>query len=285
MDVVDRRVDVQGLDIHYLQAGERGSPVVMLHGGGMDSARLSWGDLTGPVAESGHSVYAPDLPGYGLSSRPEVAFSTEFYITFVAELLDALGLHHAALAGLSMGGAVALGFTLRFPSIVDKLVLIDAYGLQRTAAMHKLSYLLVQTPGIMESSWAIMRRNPSAARAAAANLFHDPRALRSSLMEVMLAEAKQPRAGRAWTSYQRSEIRWNGLKSVYMDRLGEIRAPTLIIHGRHDKAVPVKWAEEAHKRIPGSTLLVIEDAGHWSQREKPEEVERALIRFLNTSPI
>ncbi len=73
---------------------------------------------------------------------------------------------------------------------------------------------------------------------------------------------------------------WNGLRTVYLDRLNEIRVPTLIIHGREDKAVPLRWAEEAHKRIAGSKLVVIDNAGHWPQREKPEEFNRVLVEFL-----
>ena len=84
-------------------------------GRGTDSARLSWVDVISPLAESGHRVFAPDLPGYGDSERPDIAYNTEFFIDFVEELINVLGLKHISLMGLSMGGAISLGYTLRRP--------------------------------------------------------------------------------------------------------------------------------------------------------------------------
>jgi pimeloyl-ACP methyl ester carboxylesterase len=279
MDVLDQWLVVQGLRIHYLSARETGSPVLLLHGGGTDSARLSWGQVIGPLA-AGHHVYAPDLPGYGDSDRPDIRYSTEFYVSFVGNLMEALGLSRASLMGLSMGGAIALGTTLRWPERVDKLALVDSYGLQRTVAMHKLSYLMVHTPGIMEATWALMRSNRAMGRAGLRNVLHDASAAPESLVNEVYAEASKPHAGRAFTTYQRDEMLWNGLRTVYLDRLHETHVPTLLVHGREDRGVPLACAEEAHSLIAGSRLHVIDGAGHWSQRENPKEFNRVVTEFL-----
>ena len=68
-----------------------------------------------------------------------------------------------------------------------------------------------------------------------------------------------------------------------MDRLGEITAPTLIVHGAQDALVPVAYAKEAHARIKGSMLLLVEGCGHWLPREKPEESNRLMAEFLSLS--
>ena len=66
-----------------------------------------------------------------------------------------------------------------------------------------------------------------------------------------------------------------------MDRLDEINIPTLIIHGAQDNLVPLNFTEEAHSKIKGSQLSIIKDAGHWPQREKPDEFYEIVSNFLN----
>ena len=127
-NIEDGWVEVDGLRVHCLKAGEGDVPVLLLHGGGYDSASLSYKHGIGPISEH-HRVFAPDWPGYGESDKPEMQYSTEYYVDFLGRLMDALGLETASLVGISMGGAIALGFSLRSPQRVDKLVLVDSYGL------------------------------------------------------------------------------------------------------------------------------------------------------------
>lgn len=279
MDYQEQWLQVAGLRIHCLTAGENGSPVLLLHGGGTDSARLSWGAAMGALAAR-HRVFAPDLPGYGESDRPDAPYTTAYYLQFVAALLDALALPQAALAGLSMGGALALGTALAHPERVARLVLADSYGIQRRVALHKISYLSVKTPGIIEATWALLRRSRSLTVSTLGTLFANPALMPTELVDELFAEAGKPQAGRAFTRYQRDELHWNGLRTVYLDRLGEIRCPTLLIHGAQDQAVPLACAQEAQRQIAGARLYIIENAAHWAQREKPQEFNRVVSEFL-----
>ena len=127
-NVENRWVEIDGLRIRYLKAGERNAPVLLLHGGGYDSASLSYKHAIGPVSEH-HRAFAPDWPGYGESDKPKMEYTTEYYAGFLGRLMDALGLEKASLIGISMGGAISLGFSLRSPKRVEKLVLVDSHGL------------------------------------------------------------------------------------------------------------------------------------------------------------
>ena len=278
MAISSQWVEVQRVRVHYLTAGA-GEPVFLLHGGGTDSASLSWRLTIGPLAEHVH-VFAPDWPGYGDSDKPAIAYTTEYYLGFLRDLLDALGVAHASLVGVSMGGGIALGFTLRFPERVRRLVLVDSYGLQAMAPAHKASYLFVRITGLSEIAWALTKRSRALARTSLRSIFHDPSKVSEELLEEVLAELKKPGTGRAFMSFQRSEVLWNGLRTVYMDRLQEVQVPTLIVHGAEDRLVPVAWARLAHERIRGSQLYIIAGCGHWPQREKPEEFHRVLLAFL-----
>src|SRR5512140_2516120 len=122
MNIVSCFLTIQGIRVHYLCAGDGGTTVILLHGGGVDCAALSWGGFLPELAEN-YRVIAPDLPGYGETDRPDVPYSMNYYIQFLAGFLDQLGTPCATLAGISMGGGIALGFALSNPARVEKLVL------------------------------------------------------------------------------------------------------------------------------------------------------------------
>jgi pimeloyl-ACP methyl ester carboxylesterase len=145
LDTPTRWVDVNGIRVHCLTAGGTGSTVVLLHGGGIDSASFTYGHLIGTLAER-HRVFAPDWPGYGHSDKPDVDYATRFYVDFLGRLMDALALERASLVGTSMGGGAALGFALRSPQRVEKLVLVDSYGLGYEVPWVRLGSLMVLAP-------------------------------------------------------------------------------------------------------------------------------------------
>jgi len=277
--ITEQWIDVLGMKIHLLRAGETGTPVVLLHGGGTDNARLSW-ELAMPVLAEDHPVYAADWPGFGGSERGKIDYTIDSYIRFLEALLDSLGLEKVGLAGLSLGGAVGLGFTLQHPERVERLVLVSSYGLQRKAPAHRLSYLYMKVPYLNELSWAMVRKSRRMARVGLEAIFHDRQAIPESLVEQVYEELKQPGNGRAWMDIQKSEIARQGVRTCYLDRLQEIRTPTLIVHGDRDTLAPLEGAIEAYQRIPEAGLRIIKDCGHWPQREKPEEFNRILREFF-----
>lgn len=280
--VDSRWVTVDGLRIHALVAGEAGSPVVLLHGAGVDSARLSWEETIGPLARE-HRVYAPDLPGYGQSDKPDVIYNAEFYTAFLAHLLDAWQLPKVSLVGLSMGGAIALSFTLAHPERVARLVPVDPYGIMPKVAWHRTSYLYVHSP-LNEWSYWLFRQSRSMVRwSLLASLISSPERLTDQLVDDVFEASRDPQAGKAFSSFQRHDLTWNGLRTNYLDRLPEIQAPTLFIHGEKDPAVPLIYAQQAHKRVAGSRLHVMPGCLHWPMRDRPEEFNQVLAEFLRDS--
>jgi pimeloyl-ACP methyl ester carboxylesterase len=272
-------IDVNGLRIHYYQAGTAGSPVLLLHGGGTDSAWLSWA-LTIPALAQTHRVFAPDLPGYGESARPNAPYSMDYYIALLPRLMDALGIERASLVGVSMGGGIALGFALRYPQQVERLVLVDSYGLQTRAPWQRLSALLIRLPWLNAATWWLIARSRPLATASLKALFADPSRITPELMDDVMAEVRRPAAGRAWQAFQRDEVRWGGLRTNYLDELGRIAAPVLLVHGAQDSLVPLECQQEAARRLPNARLEVLERCGHWPQRECPEEFNRLVAAFL-----
>ncbi len=284
MDITRQFIDVQRLRTHYLAAGpynpgEAARPtVILLHGGGIDSARLSW-ELLIPELAPACRVIALDWPGYGESAPLDRTCSVEFLVGFLADFMDTLGIQRASLAGISMGGGAALGFTLRFPERVDRLVLVDSYGLQRKAPFQILSYLYVRLPGVNALTWKLIR-NRVMARWTLQSLLRRPGSLTEELLDQVMEEMRRPDAGRAFATFQQDEITPTKTRTCFLDRLNEIHAPTLIIHGTLDTLVPHDAVREAHIRISGSRLYWMEGCGHWPQRDNPREFNRVARQFL-----
>jgi pimeloyl-ACP methyl ester carboxylesterase len=273
------RVDANGLNVHCLASGEDGSPVLLLHGGGLDSAGFTYRHTIGPLSKE-HRVFAPDWPGYGQSDRPDVEYTVPFYVGFLERLVAALGLERTSLVGLSMGGAAALGFALRAPERVEKLVLVDSYGLGGEVPWGRLGYLMVHAPLLGELSYALLRRSRAMVRWSLYSLVNDRRVVTEGMVDEVGQLLADPKAGHAWSSFQKSEVGWGGLRTDFSDRLGRLSVPTLLVHGANDRAVPLAWARRAQERIPDCRLEVFPDCGHMPPRERPEDFARTVGRFL-----
>jgi len=280
IEAKENSVTLDGLRVQYFTAGERGSPVVLLHGGGTDSAMLSWREAL-PVLAEEHRVFAPNWPGYGKSQKfLDGGYSFGQMTTWLERLLAHWGLDCASLIGISMGGGGALAYTLPYPTRVERLVLVDSYGLARKAPSHRLSYLMVRMGGVMDWSWAMVRKNKKLARWSLQSIFADSRNITDELVEEVFEAVQNPSAQQAFAEFQRAELGWKELKTCFVDRMDEIRTPTLIIHGEKDGLVPLADAQEAARRISGARLEVIANAGHWPMREQPEVFNRLVKEFL-----
>ncbi len=276
----DNHVTIDNCQIHYHHAGDTGSPLILLHGGGLDSARLSWA-LALPALARSHRVFAPDMPGYGDSDRlPQFEHTIESYGRVVIAFMDALGLAQASFCGVSMGGALTLHIGLTYSQRVLRLVPVSSYGLQRKAPAHALSYWFVRMPFLTRLTYAALRRNRAWTRASLGSIFAHLSRISDDLVNDVFEEIRKPATGEAFIAFQQREVLPNGLRTNYLDRLPEIKFPTLFIHGDRDNLVPIAWVREAHRRLAGSQLQVIPDCDHWPQRELPETFHAIITEFF-----
>ena len=277
MLVKDCWTEVEGVATHYLRAGGTGSALVLLHGGSADSASLSWRPTMDLFSRS-HRVIAPDLPGYGASAKPDLNYTVEYYTRFLSHLVQQLGLERFSLVGLSMGGHIAVVFALQFPSMVEKLVLADSAGLGTQWYWQVLAKLMVKMPRLHKRVRKMGNRETM--KLSLREIVHNREVITEDLMDEIAKNAAARGAGRAWRSYIENEMNWSGFRNNLLDRLSEITQPTLIIHGSKDRLIPVKWATKAHQLIPDSRLCILEQCGHWPQREKPVEFHEAVLEFV-----
>jgi pimeloyl-ACP methyl ester carboxylesterase len=159
-----RTVTIDGVNLHYL-CGGTGPPLVLVHGLGSSASVEFHYNLEALAAH--HRVFAIDLPGFGRSDKPVLAYTIDLFVRAVSDLMTSEGVERAAVMGVSMGGRVALGLALDSPEKVERLVLVDALGIG--APRRVLAYSILLTRGLGEltlrgTARALRQMNPAVIR-------------------------------------------------------------------------------------------------------------------------
>lgn len=268
--------------VSYLDFHPEGAvgTVVLLHGGGVDSTSLSFGEVGPRLAAAGYRVIAPDHPGHGQSPLPPWRVTQQRLVDYVAQFVDALSLDRYAIGGLSLGGGLAIGHVLYRPERISAVLLLGSYGLMpRLAAGRQALTWVMQRTGALDAVTRWMATNRSALTWSIKSLIRDPARRTPELVAEIIAAAQQP-GFTAFEQWQRDEILFNRLRTDYTAQLASFARPALIIHGDRDAGVPVARARAAAALMPEAELKIIAGAGHWVQRDRPDDVVAAILDFL-----
>ncbi len=244
--------------IELREAGA-GADVVWLHG----EAGPNWTVFHDVLARQ-RRVLAPSHPGYGASSGGDKLDDIHDAIYFYLDLLDALDLGQLTLVGHGLGGMFAAELAAVQPDRFSHLVLINPFGLWLPDAP-TLDYFVLPPAELAD---ALYQDRESPAARATAKAPEGQEALIAYMMER--AQSMAAAARYLWPLPDR------GLSK----RLHRVRAPTLIVWGQGDRVVPVAYAAEWQRRIPGSRLVIRQDAGHLPHVEAPEAVAQLTNTFL-----
>ena len=262
------------------RGAHRGGTTLLLHGGGLDRASLSWRHLF-PVLAEHYRVVAPDWPGYGDSTPFDRSYTIADLGRWLITLMDSLDIDRADLVGISMGGGAALWIACHHPDRVRRLVPVATYGVQDTAPMHFLSYCLAQLP-VNTVSYAILRHSRWAVRRALDAIFADPHRVTEAIVDEVHAVLRDGALGEVFSGFQRGEIGPRRLRTVLTPELSTVSQPALFIHGKADSLVPLDAVRRAVALMPSADLAVL-DAGHWPMREQPDAFNRLVTTFLAES--
>lgn len=245
----------------------QGAPLVLVHGHPFN--RSMWRPQVEHFSRRGWRVIAPDLRGYGESAVVAGKTPLEAFARDLVRLIDQLGLDKVVLGGLSMGGQIVMEFHRLFPERLSALVLADTFAqaeteegkLQRNTLADRLL-----REGMGPYAEAVLSKMVAP---------HNIRELPEVAQHVLTMMRNTPPAGAA------AALRGRAERPDYVEMLSRIAVPTLIVVGSEDAFTPVKDARFMHERIPGSSLAVIEGAGHMPNLERPAEFNGALQQFLD----
>ncbi|MBI2848747.1 MAG: alpha/beta hydrolase [Chloroflexi bacterium] len=270
-----------GRRIHYLEMGE-GKPVVLIHGIGLNGS-VTWAPILAKLGACTH-VLAPDLPGFGLSTKVDFSNVDDklgYFVDFLLEFLDSQGIERASLVGSSLGGGIALSFALTHPDRVEKLLLEGApMGLNLKIP---LPFRLMAVPGVnrwLQKAIALHKElNPTPAPF----LFVHPERVPREWFILEAIALNLPDALPSCRGLLEGSISLRGLHPSYYlrPRLPEIPHPTLFIWGDQDLWESIESGREAQQTMPNAGLFPVLEAGHLPRFEHPDLVAGAMIDFLD----
>lgn len=264
LDAQAERHDVELLDgkrMAWRRFGE-GSPLVMIHGG--HGSWLHWVRNIDALASS-HSVWLPDLPGYGDSDPIESSGIEEIIDACVYSIDRLIGTGKTVeLCGFSFGGLVASRVAAA-RGHVHKLAVIGTagHGLKSRYTLEMRNWRLAREPAAL---WSALRNN------LAALMIHDPRDIDALALEVH-------RACCTATRFRSKTISRSALLAPILEG---VDAPVLLVWGEHDVTTQPEEAGRAIARQrPGIEWCIVPDAGHWAQYERAEVVNQLLLAWFD----
>jgi pimeloyl-ACP methyl ester carboxylesterase len=277
-------VPVNGLNLHAIVAGPReGRLVVLLHG--FPENWYAWSKQIAPLARAGYRVVVPDQRGYNLSDKPASVHSyrLEALASDVRELVRAFDYDRAVVVGHDVGGIVAWRAAMDYPTLIDKLVILNA--------PHPATYIreLRENPAQQRKSWyvgffqlpwlpeTLLGQSPMTS----VNFFFrkvavNQDAFSSYDLHYLATALSQPGAPAAMINWYRAAARDRAFQ-----RAIPIRTPTLLIWAESDRVLGKSLTYGLKQWVPNLKIHYIPNCGHWVQNEAAEEVNAQLLGFLS----
>jgi 3-oxoadipate enol-lactonase len=234
--------------------------VLLLHAGIAD--RRMWREQIAALEAAGHRVLAPDLPGFGYAALEP---PTVDYVAFAVDVLDG----PAAVVGCSFGGRVALEVAGSRPDLVSRLVLV-------APGLGSIEWSEGSQTGFAEEEAILEQGDLAGAAAQQARMWLAPNAS---------AEVRELTEAMTVRSYDQQLPVEGEVRAVWPEpsaetRLGELDVPALLVVGDADRPELVSLAERLVRELPDARLETIGGAGHLPSLERPHELNRLLLDFL-----
>ncbi len=270
-DLSSARVQHGEFDSHYLEAGS-GSPVLLIHGSGPGvSGRANWQGLMRSPLRERYRLLAPDVVGFGATrARTGIELTHDTRVRHLVGFLDALGLDRVDVVGNSMGGGLALALAHRHPERVRRMVLMGTVGIGFPISPG-LDRVWGYTPSV-ENMRELMR------------LFaynHDlvTEELIRLRFEASAVPDVQERYAQAFAAPRQRHLDAMALSET---ELAQIDVPTLLVHGRDDRIIPLEATSlRLLEILPTADLVVFSRCGHWTQIERAQDFQRQVDGFFS----
>ncbi|MBO3458347.1 alpha/beta hydrolase [Aetokthonos hydrillicola Thurmond2011] len=258
----------QPINTTYVHQGSGGIPLLLIHG--FDSSILEFRRVL-PLLAAHHETLAVDLLGFGFTDKPAgIPFSKASIKTHLYYSWKSLINQPVILVGASMGGAAAIDFTLTYPEVVQKLVLIDSAGITGSSPLGKLifppfDYLATE-----------FLRNPKV-RSSITRTAYKNKELAS--LDALLCAGLHVEIS-SWSKALIAFTKSGGYNAFRWKQLQQIAPPTLILWGDTDKILGTGDASKFKRAIPQSELIWIKDCGHVPHLEQPQITTQHIVDFI-----
>ena len=257
--------NVVKLKVRYVESGDGPTNVLLVHG--LGGSAESWVHNIDEFSKHFH-VFAPDLIGFGQSDKPNIRYKMNTFTDFLSKFMDIIGIKSVSVIGSSMGGQIAAEFAMRYPDKVEKLVLICPAGIPpkefKGTKELKQYVKLFDARNLKDIRKALL---PVDADQSAKNEEY----VRSAYQYIMMIGARHAFM---------SSLKESAAAPRLTKRLRKIKVKTLVIWGKDDRLIPVKYCEPFITKMPNCRLMIIEKSGHRPHFERPDVLNRTVIDFL-----
>ncbi len=280
-----RTVESNGIRLHLVEQGE-GYPVLLCHG--FPELWYSWRHQIPALAAAGLRAIAPDLRGYGGSDKPEAVeeYDIQHLVGDLVGLLDTLDIEKAVFVGPDWASIVVWSVAVMHPERVERVVSLNVpyrgrcVGFPPTNVLkqmgNSMAYVLFfQEPGLAEARFS--SDLPAALRRMYDGVAADPDFLSSDEFQVYLEAFSGGGMSGPLNYYRNIDRNWETTQDL-ADRT--IECPCLVVVTDKDPVLRPEFAEGIERWLPHLRKELIRDCGHWTQQEKPDEVNRLLLDFL-----
>ncbi len=272
-------VEVDGVNVHYKEAGAGEKTFILLHGFG--GSTYSWREVMADFAQLGH-VIAYDRPAFGLTERPmpedwvENPYGMKANIELLRGLLDEFGIEKAVLVGNSAGGGVSVAFALEYPERVETLILVDpGVGGGRGPQFPAWALPLMWTPQMRHLGPLMMRDYQETLPNTIEREWYDKTKLTDGIRQEYLKLLKIEKWDRAFY-----ELTFAPAYPELRPVLPQLTVPVFIIAGQEDRLIRAFYFEAISTEIPNAQLMLIPQCGHVPQEECPTQFMEAVTNYL-----
>ena len=279
-------VETNGIRMHYVEQGQ-GFPILLLHG--FPELWYSWRYQIPALADAGFHAIAPDLRGYGETDKPEGihSYDIQHLVDDLVGLLDALGLKRAVVVGHDWGGIITWQMALMRPERVERVISLNTpfQGRGRVRPTEAFSqvpdgrfnYILYfQQPGRAEAD---IEPNIETWLGETMRLIATEQGFIIEETLKVYGDAFRKGGLTGPINYYRNLDR-NWETTVDLEGC-KVTMPALMICAENDPITTPQMADGMEKHVVNLTTRLIRDCGHWTQQERPDEVNRVIIEFLD----
>jgi len=264
-------IDLDEVTLHWTEMGQ-GPPVLLLHG--LNDSHRTWREIWPRLP--GRRVLMLDLPGHGMSSRPDAPYTLDWNATQVGRFIERLDLRALDVVGHSYGGGVAQWLLLKCRPRIRRLGLLSSGGLGREV----YPWLRIASVPFLIEAFGQPWMGPIAGFAMAQATTSDARAE----IDLLTSYLRQPGSARAFSRTVRDVIGWRGQTRNLFDRITEVDElpPMRLFWGARDTILPISHGTATAALLENCELIRFENCGHFVHWEEPEGLASALRIFLDS---
>jgi len=258
----EKFVTINRNKIRYLEDGKSDQNILLLHGLGGYAER--WSNIIPFLAKKFH-LYVPDMIGYGQSDKPTADYTPEYFVKFVFDFMEAVGIKNTVMMGTSLGGQVVIECAATQLPTIKKIILISPAGIMRKS-----------TPTLDAYTMAALYPSKEAVKNAYQMMVGPGKEVSEISIERFITNMSRPNAKMAFLS---TLLGLKNAPDIY-DKLEKITVPTMLIWGKEDNLIPFEYSQQFVMSINNCKFIAMEGCGHSPYVEAPEKLAELVIKFL-----